>query len=93
MRINSPESLAAIQSCLESQGPIVVEHRFYRGACAPHRMVFDEFEKFAEYLNTQTFAGDSIWVWSFDAVCREDNSLTHGKCPDEHGEMPERGAY
>jgi len=36
---------------------------------------------------------DAIYVWRYDALCRHDNALTHGKCPDADGLIPKRGAY
>jgi hypothetical protein len=37
--------------------------------------------------------GDSLWLWRFDELCRDDNSLAHGKVPDERGRVPKGGAY
>ena len=36
---------------------------------------------------------DAIYVWRYDALCRYDKVLTHGKCPDADGLIPKRGAY
>ncbi len=83
--ITSPESLAQIRRVLEDEAPIIVEHRFYRGASAPVRMIFDDFEDFAEYLNTQGSAGDSIWIWNFGTSCTDENVFVQGKCPDDNG--------
>jgi hypothetical protein len=91
-KINSEENLAAIHRVIEESGAVIVEHRHYRGAGAPTGLVFDDFEKFEEWLEG-TNAGDSISVWDYWALCRDDNALCHGKCPDERGEVPERGAY
>ena len=92
-KITEPEKLAAIERALQAEGPIIVEHRHYRGASAPSRFIFEDFEKFTKWLHQDTFAGDSIWVWSYAAVCGDANDLAHGKCPDEHGEVPQGGAY
>jgi hypothetical protein len=92
-KISDPETLDAIRRCLEAEGPIIVEHWFYRGSCAPDRLVFDGYEEFVEYLESRTYAGDAIHVWSFAAACRDDNELASGKCPDEDGRVPRRGAY
>lgn len=91
--ITSPELLDAIRRCLDEAGPVIVEHRFYRGSCAPDQMVFNDFEAFTTYLDAHASAGDAIHVWSFAAVCRDENALTYGKCPDEKGMVPTRGAY
>jgi len=32
-KILSPENLAIVRKTLEDEGPIIVEHWFYRGAC------------------------------------------------------------
>ena len=93
VKITAPETLEIIRKTLDTDGPVIVEHWFYRGACAPDRMVFDDFEEFVGYLNTHANAGDAIHVWNFSAVCTNDNELAHGKCPDEHGRVPFRGAY
>jgi hypothetical protein len=92
-KITALESLDAIRRCLDGAGPIIVEHWFYRGSSAPERMIFDEFEAFAAYLDAHASAGDAIHVWSFAAVCRDENTLTSGKCPDDAGLVPTRGAY
>ncbi len=92
-KITSADNLNSIRGCLENEGPIIVEHWFYRGSSAPDRIVFDNFESFEKYLNTRAFAGDVIHVWSFASVCRDDNELAHGKCPDDEGMVPKDGAY
>jgi hypothetical protein len=91
-KITTPEVLATIRRCLDDQGPVIVEHWFYRGSCAPDRLVMGDFDAFVEYLETRTSAGDAIHVWSFASVCRDDNELASGKCPDGEGLVPTRGA-
>jgi hypothetical protein len=90
--IMSPERCGVIRDVLE-QSPVIVEHWFYRGSCAPDRLVFDDYEAFDLYLRSKTRPGDAIHVWRYDALCRDDNALTHGKCPDTDGLVPKRGAY
>jgi hypothetical protein len=92
-KITAPAALEAIRRCLENEGPVIIEHWFYRGSCAPDRLIFDDYDTFLGYLDTHTFAGDAIHVWSFASVCRNDNELAHGKCPNENGLTPTRGAY
>lgn len=92
-KTNDPAALDAIRQCLDKEGPIIVEHMHYRGSRAPDRLVFDDIDDFTSYLDINAIAGDAIHVWSFGAVCRDDNELVGGKCPDENGMIPKRGAY
>lgn len=91
--ITAPEVMDAVRRCLDYEGPIIVEHWFYRGSCAPNRAIFDDVEAFSAYLDAHASAGDAIHVWSFAAVCRNENGLASGKCPNENGLVPTRGAY
>ena len=59
-KISAPEKLAAIKKVLEKDGPVLVEHRFLRGACSPHNAVFDDYEEFIAYLTEHARAGDKI---------------------------------
>ncbi len=92
-KITSSEKLETIRETLQERGPIIVEHWFYRGGSAPHVLAFGDFDEFMAYLEDRAYAGDIIDVWSFVDVCRHDNRLVEGKCPDESGQVPERGAY
>src|SRR5437660_1268614 len=91
-KINSNESLDAVRRALEHSGPIIVEHRHYLAGRGPDFVIFTEFGDFNAWLN-ETVAGDSIWIWDYGALCRDDNALAHGKCPDENGKVPLGGAY
>jgi hypothetical protein len=86
------ETLVSLRAALD-ETPLIVEHRFYRGASAPVRLIFDDFGRLDEYLRTQTRIGDSVWVWRYDALCRDDNPLTQGKIPDSDGFVPKGGPY
>ena len=33
-KITAPEALDAVRRCLDADGPVIVEHWFYRGSCA-----------------------------------------------------------
>jgi hypothetical protein len=90
--ILASEVLVALRGALE-ETPLIVEHRLYRGASSPVRLIFDDFGRLDEYLRTQTRIGDSVWVWRYDALCRDDNSLVQGKIPDSRGFVPKGGAY
>ncbi len=92
-KITAPETLEAIRKTLEEEGSVLVEHCFYRGFCAPDRLVFNDFDTFMEYLDNSASAGDAIHIWSFAAVCKGDNELAYGKCPDDQGRVPKKGAY
>src|SRR5438045_1969245 len=94
-KINSPKNLETIRKCLEVEEhvAVIVEHWFYRGSCAPDRLLFDDYEELIGYLDNKASAGDMINIWSFDSCCHDDNMLVHGKCPDKDGLAPRRGAY
>ena len=91
--ILAPEALAKIQQVLEEQGPVIVEHRHYRGSSAPDRFVFDDYENFLEYLKSYARPGDVFWVWNYAELCKDENRIANGKYPDAEGRTPRRGAY
>jgi hypothetical protein len=91
--ITAPEKLAAIRSVLDGEGPILVEHWFYRAGRGPRQLVFDEFEPFVAYLREKTRPGDAIDVWSIWRICTPQSRIAEGKCPDEDGQVPAGGAY
>ncbi|MEO8840183.1 MAG: hypothetical protein ABI704_01345 [Kofleriaceae bacterium] len=90
--ILSPEQLRKIELALEHSF-VILEHRFYNGSRAPAVTVFDDFKVLDEYLRANARPGDSIWCWRYEELCRDDNSLAHGKMPDEQGRTPRGGAY
>lgn len=92
-KLASPDNLATIRQILEDVGGIIVEHRIYRGATAPERMFFEDFDDFREFLMTRTAGGDSVFVWSFEDVCTVDACLARGKIPDLDGSVPRSGSY
>ena len=92
-KITDPAKLEAIRMAIHKRGPILLEHKVYRGCRSPYYHAFEEYEEFLDYLNTQTRAGDRMTVWMFGDVCHKDKTLVTGKCPDDAGRVPERGAY
>ena len=87
------ELLHRLQSMIENESDLIVEHRFYRGGRAPHRFVCSDFSELARYLKTRAAAGDSFLFWRFEDCCRDDNSVESGKLPDSQGRVPTGGAY
>jgi len=92
-KILSAENVAAVRATLEGEGPVIVEHWFYRGSRSPERLVFDDIDAFIEYVQGSARAGDAFHVWSFASVCRDENVLVSGKYPDADGHVPRGGAY
>jgi hypothetical protein len=90
--ILSSENLAALRAALELT-PLIVEHWFYYGGRSPERRIFEYSEDLEAYLGAHAKPGDDIWVWRFDVLCQNDNTLTHGKVPDADGNVPAGGAY
>ena len=92
-KISSPDKLAAIKKVLEAEGPVVVDHRFLRGARGPDTLVFDDYEEFVGYLAENARSGDLITVWSLWPFMRDTPPLAQGKCPADDGAVPKGGAY
>lgn len=92
-RITDSEVMRRLRRVLEDESPLIVEHRFYRGARAPHRFVCDDPDDFEEYLRGHAHAGDSFYLWHFEDCCRDDNTFATGKVPDSQGRVPKGGVY
>ena len=92
-KITDPETLARFKEILQVESPLIVEHKFYRGARGPHWFIADDYETLVEYLQTETRPGDKFNIWHFGKCCRDDNMLTMGKCPDADGKVPLGGPY
>jgi len=43
--INADGKLDAIRRELDHRGPVILEHRHYRGSSAPTRLLFDDFSE------------------------------------------------
>ena len=91
-KITDKRNLDKIKNILENHGPIIVEHWFYRGSSAPNRKIFDDYDDFIHYLEDEAFAGDAIDVWNFSNLCKPNNRIANGKCPDDNGEIPQKGS-
>lgn len=91
-KITSEKNREIVRQKLE-RGSIIVEHWLYRGASGPVRLIFDDYQKFETYLSEEAYAGDMIRVWSFSEVCKMENVVAQGKCPDDNGCVPRKGAY
>jgi hypothetical protein len=87
------ENLAPLKEVLNKTGPILVKHWFYRGGRAPHKVAFDDYDEFMEYLLTNAKAGDAIDIWSLQPLLRVENALVRAKCAAEDGTVPKGGAY
>jgi hypothetical protein len=88
----STEIVGRLAKVLEA-GPLIVEHRFYRGSRSPERLVIEDMAHFRAYLSKHAAPGDSFWFWPFETVCRDDNALLSSKYPDKDGTTPKGGAY
>lgn len=92
-RITERDVLDRLRRVLEGEGPLIVEHRFYRGARAPHRFVCDSADELESYLAQSARPGDGFLFWSFEARCTTETAVTAGKVPDVEGRTPRGGAY
>jgi hypothetical protein len=93
-KITDPTSISAIRAVLNNHGgPVLLEHRYLRGARGPDHFVFHDFEDLTTYLVENARAGDNIYVWNLESLLRDSQPLTHGKCPDADGAVPRKGPY
>ena len=93
-KITDPDSLAAIRDLLNTGGgPVLLEHRYLRGAHSPDNHVFQDFEDLVAYLGENARAGDNIYVWNLESFIRDAQPLAYGKCPDADGAVPKKGVY
>ncbi|WP_298868307.1 hypothetical protein [uncultured Gimesia sp.] len=91
--ILSEESLLIIKTTLEKEGSLIIEHWHYHGSRAPDLLIFDDYEDFLEYIYDNAIAGDIIDTWAMHKLCKNDNKLVSGKCPNEDDLTPESGSY
>ena|SRR5882672_4421850 len=93
LRITDSGVLSRLRGIIEDESPLIIEHRFYRGARAPYRFVCDDFANFETYLREKTQPGDSFYIWRFEDCCKTDTAVERGKMPDSQGRVPTGGAY
>ncbi len=92
-KITDVETLRRLSAVLDDEGPLIVEHRFYRRSRSPHWFIVTSHDALLEYLAAMPAPGDSFHVWSFARACQDDSRLTWGKVPDADGRTPRGGAY
>ena len=91
-RIDAAGVVDVLRKTLDESGPIIVEWWHYRGASAPDRLIFDDFEAYEAWVRGIP-PGDDIWVWNWESACTRGNAIAHGKQPDDDGKVPLRGPY
>lgn len=91
--ITDPDVIARLRGIVTGESPLIVEHRFYLGARAPHRFICDDADFLEKYLQSEASAGDSFWIWAFERCCSQTNFAERGKIPDGLGRVPIGGAY
>src|SRR5262245_1639787 len=65
--ILSPDSLVRIKAALERE-PLILEHRHYRAASAPDRLIFDDYDAFHDYLRAHARSGDHLLIWGYTSL-------------------------
>lgn len=92
-RITDPAVLDQLDRVLEEVSDLIVEHRFFHGARAPHRFVCNSGPALRAYLAEQGHPGDSFYLWEFEQCCKDGSVRFQGKVPDANGRVPSGGAY
>ena len=85
--------LPHLRAVIENESALIVEHRFYKGARAPQRLIFDDFERLEAYIKVEAAPGDSFYVWKFEESCPSEGAFVAAKIPDAEGKVPLGGAY
>lgn len=86
----SESKLIAVKPYLDGTDCVILEHRHYRGASSPTRLVFDDYGELRAYLADHALPGDAVRLYRYPT---EDTLLVKGKIPDASGKIPEGGAY
>lgn len=74
------------------RGERIVEH-LQRESGSVTRFVVNEVYALLEFVRDRAKPGDELRSWHYWALCRDDNSLAHGKLEDDRGRVPRGGAY
>lgn len=89
-----PENLEKLEKLIQEGKVLVAEHWHYRGSRCQDRIIVEDFDHFIDYLKDNAFAGDAIDIFDItDLWPKKDSPIISGKCPDQSGEVPQRGAY
>lgn len=88
----APEQLVAIQRAFVGSS-LIIEHRFCAGGRAADSFVFDDYKDFEDYLHSKVRPGDALWFWRYNDLCRDENSVAHGKYPEADGQVLDGGSY
>lgn len=90
---SSEENLLLIEKSLDDGKFLIAEHWHYRGASCPDRLVIEDYDEFLNYLKDNAIAGDIVDIFDLSDAWENKRTVVSGKCPDELGEIPEKGAY
>ena len=91
--ITETSELDKVRSALGAYKTLVIKHWYYRGARSPDLVVVEDIDSFLDYLRENANAGDAIDVYDITGLLSEERCIASGKCPDQGGEIPQRGAY
>ena len=79
------------------KSPLLIGKRlqqYYRGSRCQDRFIAEDYDEFLEYLKKEAGARDIIDVHDLsESWSSKDEPIVSGKCPDERGEIPRKGAY
>ncbi len=87
------EVIEKMASFVDERASVIVEHRRYRGASSPERLVFSVGEMLGAYVRANVRSGDRLLVWNYDELCRDDNAIIQVKKPNSAGVVEPGGAY
>jgi len=91
--ITETSELNKVRGALDAYKTLVIKHWHYRGSRSPDLVVVEDIDGFLDYLRENANAGDAIDVYDITGLLSEERRIASGKCPDQSGEVPLRGAY